>query len=85
MARVGVGDAINRFMDQLEPAEDYYTRQMDNRGGCSKIRSKLRKYARMEGNEANLAVAHWLETSTWQPPNHKTLSALVSLLRSMIR
>mmetsp|Transcript_18284 Transcript_18284/g.39523 ORF Transcript_18284/g.39523 Transcript_18284/m.39523 type:complete len:182 (+) Transcript_18284:142-687(+) len=73
---------IIRLMDTLEPDRTYYVRQKDGRGECSKMRGKLRKYAK--ANEDKLGVAHWVETRNWKPPGNEALSALMILIRGMI-
>lgn len=77
-------DAIIRFMDKIEPEKKYFERQMDNRNGCSKIRGKLRKFARKKENKNNDAVVFWLDTNKWHPRNTEELRAIVQLLTNMI-
>lgn len=69
-------------MDILHPNCQYYDRQKDGRGGCAKMRGKLRKYA--QANDDQLGVKHWIETGDWVPPNDKALSALMIIIRDMI-
>lgn len=76
-------DGIIRLMDKLEPDQGYFDRQADSRGGCSGTRGKLRKFARK--NPGHAAVRHWVETSSWQPPNETAFRALVELLKTMIK
>lgn len=73
---------IIHLMDVLQPNRQYYSRQEDSRGECSKMRGKLRKYA--NANEDKLGVAHWVETKNWKPPSNEALSALMVLIRDMI-
>lgn len=74
-------DAILRYMDRLEPGKHYFDRQKDSRGGCSKTRKKLRTFA--EKNPSHQAVAHWVATSSWVPPNEGSLHAIVVLLKTL--
>jgi len=76
-------DDIIRYMDQLEPSENYYDRQKDTKGGSSKTRGKLRKWAK--SYPTNLAVMHWVETGKWQPPNEEVLLAIVNELKNLIK
>ena len=76
-----IGEVI-KLMDVLQPGRKYYTRQEDKRGECSKMRNKLRNYAKSNGE--HLAVAHWVETKDWKPPSNEALSALMQLIRDMI-
>ncbi|KAL9190424.1 hypothetical protein ACHAXT_007635 [Thalassiosira profunda] len=69
---------VVRLMDKLEPGREYYLRQEDCRGECSKLRGKLRKL------RGDLGVAHWTETGNWKPPNKEALSALMLLIRKTI-
>jgi hypothetical protein len=64
-------DGIIHFMDEQEPDQGYYERQQDNRGGCSGIRGKIRKYAKK--NPSHPAVKHWIETKRWEPPDAVSL------------
>ena len=73
---------VIRLMDVLHPGQNYYARQKDGRGECSKMRGKLRKYAK--SNEKKLGVVHWVETKNWKPPNDEALSALMIIMRGMI-
>jgi len=75
--------AIIHYMDELEPDEDYYRRQADNRGECSKIRKKLRKFAKK--NPSHPAIKYYVETKDWQPPDEATLNALIDLIKTMIK
>jgi hypothetical protein len=77
-------DKIIKLMDTLEPGQDYYERQQDNRGGCSGTRGKLRKFAKKEENENHPATRHYLATNNWQPPDVETLLALFDLLKTKI-
>ena len=74
--------AIVRHLDKSEPHEDWYQRQMDNRGECSSLRGKLRKFAR--ANPGHPATTHWEETGKWEPPNEEVLFALMDLIKSII-
>jgi len=76
-----ISDVI-RLMDKLQPNRQYYKRQQDSRGECSKIRGKLRKYA--NANKDKLGVSHWIETNKWKPPDEEALSALMVIIRDMI-
>jgi len=76
-------DGIIRYMDRLELGKSYYARQQSTGGGCSDIRGKLRAYAKKYPEDP--AVAHWVRTKKWQPPNAASLKALIYLLKSMIR
>ena len=76
-----IGEII-RLMDTLQPGREYYSRQEDSRGECSKIRKKLREYAQSDAEY--LGVAHWVETKDWKPPSNEALSALMQLIREMI-
>ena len=67
-----VSDVI-RLMDKLQPNRQYYKRQQDSRGECSKIRGKLRKYA--NANKHKMGVSHWIQTNKWKPPDEETLRA----------
>ena len=73
---------IIHYMDELEPDEHYYARQADSRGECSRTRRKLRKFAKQ--NPGHPATEHWIETNKWQPPDEKTLNALIELIKTMI-
>ncbi|CAB9514421.1 expressed unknown protein [Seminavis robusta] len=73
---------VIRLMDQLEPGMNYYERQADNRGECSKIRKKLRDFAQKEPDHPG--IAHWVETKKWKPPNLESLRALIELLKTKI-
>jgi hypothetical protein len=77
-------DKIIKLMDTLEPGQDYYDGQQDNRGGCSGTRGKLRKFAKKEENENHPATRHYLATNNWQPPDVETLLALFDLLKTKI-
>lgn len=76
-----ISDVI-RLMDEICPDQKYYQRQKDSRGECSKMRNKLRTFAKR--NEDQLGVAHWVETKNWKPPSDETLRALMVLIRGMI-
>jgi hypothetical protein len=76
-------DAIIRFMDRIEPGNNYFKRQQDSRAGCSGTRGKLRKFARR--NPSHPAVVHWVEREKWEPPDPKSLMALMELIKKMIR
>ena len=76
-----ISDVI-RLMDKLQPNMQYYKRQQDSRGECSKIRGKLRKYA--NANKDKMGVSHWIQTNKWKPPDEETLSALMVIIRDMI-
>lgn len=75
-------DGLIRLMDEIEPDEDYFERQADNRGGCSGTRSKLRKFANK--NNDHPAVRHWVVTRNWGPPDEETCLAMMDLLKTMI-
>ena len=76
-----ISDVI-RLMNKLQPDRQYYTRQQDSRGECSKIRGKLRKYA--NAHKHKKGVSHWIQTNKWKPPDEETLSALMVIIRDMI-
>jgi|AntRauTorckE5430_2_1112549.scaffolds.fasta_scaffold17970_1 chitodextrinase len=75
--------AIVKHMDDLEPNARYYTRQQDTRGECSKTRGKLRKFAK--ANPDHPAIAHWVLTKNWQPPDQVALDHLIALIKTMIK
>lgn len=75
--------AILKYMDELEPNARYFTRQQDTRGECSKTRGKLRKFAR--ANPDHPAIAHWVQTKNWQPPDQVSLNHLIALIKTMIK
>ena len=74
--------ALVRLLDKLEPGKKYFERQADSRDECSKLRGKLRKFAR--ANPKHPAVTHWVKTRNWEPPDRKTLAALMDLVKEMI-
>ncbi len=76
--------AIIKFMDKIEPGQNYYKKQQDKRGECSNMRGKLRAYAKKKENDGDIAVAHWQRTSNWAPPNHEALVALIDLIKDMV-
>ena len=75
-------DEIIRYMDFLEPSQEYFKRQEDSRGGCSGTRGKVRKMAKKDPNHP--AVAHWTKTKNWKPPDEKTLDEIIKVLKSII-
>ena len=72
-------DGILRWMGQQD-GKKYLEKQADSRGGCSKTRNKLRKYA--EENHGHSAVIFYQQTSKWHPRNEEELNAIVSLLKN---
>ena len=75
-------DGIIRYMDKLEPKKNYFDRQKDLKGRCSRTRGKLIKWAKMNPNDP--AVAHYTETKEWAPPNQDVLDDMVALLKTLI-
>jgi hypothetical protein len=75
-------DAIIRYMDRLEPEKEYYKRQQDNRGGCSKTRRKLREYKKQ--NTDDIAVSWHKVGNVWCPPRLQILKALIERLKIII-
>jgi hypothetical protein len=75
--------SLIHYMDKLEPQQNYFKRQQDSRGECSKTRGKLRKFARAKPN--HYAVAHWVKSKKWQPPNQETLDHMITLIKTMIK
>lgn len=58
-------------MDELQPNRQYYKRQQDSRGECSKIRGKLRKYA--STHKDTMGVSHWIQQTSGNLPMRKPL------------
>jgi hypothetical protein len=75
--------AIIQYMDVLEPGKQYFQRQQDSRGECSRTRKKLRTFAR--ANPEHPAVKHWTRTQSWTPPDQAALGATIRLLKTMIK
>ena len=74
---------IIKHMDELEPDKNYYERQADARNKCSKTQKKLRDFANK--NPDHEAIRHWVDTKKWQPPDEETLTALMELIKTMIK
>lgn len=79
-------DDIVSLMDELledhgQAPQHYYCRQEDSRKGCSNSRGKLRKFAK--ANPDHPAVAHWIQTNQWEPPNQQARDLMI-LIRDMI-
>jgi len=74
---------IIRYMDRLEPGQNYYKRQQDTRGGCSGTRGKLVKYAKTYPEDP--AILHWVQTKKWGPPTQEALDNLIALIKTGIQ
>ena len=74
---------IIKYMDKLEPDKNYFGRQVDGRGECSRTRLKLRNHARKHPDDP--ATSHWCQTGKWEPPNQDVLDNLMALIKTMIK
>jgi hypothetical protein len=73
---------ILHYMDEMEPDQKYFARQEDIFGECSRTQSKLQQYAREFPHDP--AVAYWVRTKSWEPPDGPSLDAIISLIKRIM-
>jgi hypothetical protein len=73
---------ILHYMDEMEPDQKYFARQVDIFGECSRTQSKLQQYAREFPHDP--AVAYWARTKSWEPPDGPSLDAIIALIKRIM-